>query len=145
MLNPKWTVCMCFDSRPVYSYHCRHNPCHASMMLPGTYWALVESILYSSWYLDTAHMDTDRHRLGKSGVEKGGKGKNRGKARKGCHCNLLAFTCISSHNATILLQLWGIFWPVCAVRRSKVGFDVMGISSNMCEQLEHVKKERLCC
>lgn len=75
--NSKWTLLhMCFGAHrnspisPVYSYHCRHNPCHASMMLPGTYWALVESILYSSWYLDAAHMDTDRNMLRESGVEK---------------------------------------------------------------------------
>lgn len=57
-------------------------PCHATMMLPGTYWALVESILYSSWYLDAAHMDTDKHRLGKSGAERAVGGRKRGKSRK---------------------------------------------------------------
>lgn len=73
-----WHCNICFSackSVPMYSYFSRHNPCHASMMLPGTYWALVESILYSSWYLDVAHMNTDRQRLGESGVEKEGKGR----------------------------------------------------------------------
>ena len=38
---------------------------------------MVESILYSSWYLDAAHMDTDRHRLGGSVVEGTAKGSKR--------------------------------------------------------------------
>lgn len=59
----QYYACAFFCARktvPCASYHRRDNPCHARMMLPLTYWALVESILYSSWYLDAAHMDTDR-------------------------------------------------------------------------------------
>lgn len=48
-------------------------PCHATMMLPGTYWAFVESILYSSWNLDAAHVDTGNHRLGEDESRKGKK------------------------------------------------------------------------
>lgn len=48
-------------------------PCHATMMLPGTYWAFVESILYSSWNLDAAHVDTGNHRLGEGESRKGKK------------------------------------------------------------------------
>lgn len=103
-VNTAKYVLWCSQISSVYSYYCRHNPCHATMMLPGTYWALVESILYSSWYLGTAHMDTDRHRFSREWDWESRKGKKR--ARKGCHSgyhwNWFAFTCILSQNATIL-------------------------------------------
>lgn len=82
-------------------------PCHATMMLPGTYWALVESILYSSWYLDAAHMDTDKHRLGKTGKSRwgsGGGGEGEGRREKAGEKNDAArvvFACIAVQGEAI--------------------------------------------
>lgn len=108
------------------------NPCHASMMLPGTYWALVESILYSSWYLDTVSMDTDRHRLGESGIKEAGKGRRGEGARKGCHSGCLSsfffvfFYLHHLHLETVsnhFLTLGKNMNTVCAARRTKMGSD----------------------
>lgn len=71
------------------------------MMLPGTYWALVESILYSSWYLDAAHMDTDKHRLGESAAERAGRGKEKGKEQEKDAAQD-AFCCILSQSKAVL-------------------------------------------
>lgn len=128
-------LCMCFGARktfpigPVHSYHRRHNPCHASMMLPGTYWALVESILYSSWYLDAAHMDTDRHRLGESGVKKAGKGKEMGKSEKRMQLQMpLQYIFIHLHLESECNHLITLRENLCAARRSKMGSDTMLVS-----------------
>lgn len=110
------------------------TPCHASMMLPGTYWALVESILYSSWYLDTVSMDTDRYRLGESGIKEAGKGRRGEGARKGCHSGCLCsflffFFFFKLHHLHLetesnhFLTLGKNMNTVCAARRTKMESD----------------------
>lgn len=99
MANPKWWLLhMCFGAcKKVQKFHAMQT-----MMLPGTYWALVESILYSSWYLDAAHMDTDKHKLGKKRGQESRKGKERGKSKKRLPLQFFPpFTCILSQNAVI--------------------------------------------
>lgn len=90
-------------------------------MLPETYWALVESILYSSWYLGAAHMDTDRHELGES---REGGGRKEGEERQGIHSGCrwrLQLTCIMSQHETE-----GAFeLSLMAVQQKKVGSDTV--------------------
>lgn len=72
-------------------------------------------------------MDTDKHRLGKSEVEKAGKGRRGERARKECHsgcrCNFFFFfihlhlESECSHFQTMRENLN----TVCAARRSKMG------------------------
>lgn len=115
-------------------------------MLPGTYWALVESILYSSWYLDAAHMDTDKHRLGKSGGRgsRWGRGEqSREKAGEKNDAAREAFPCIASQGKAIL-QAQGRIWEqeLCSGKiQNGIGWRILGWY--FYRKYQHVKKTRL--
>lgn len=114
-------------------------------MLPGTYWALVESILYSSWYLDAAHMDTDKHRLGKSGESRWGRGEaRREKAGKRNDAARDVFRCIASQGEAIS-QARGRIWEqkLCSAKiQNGIGWRILGWYFQWKYQLRYKKMQQ---
>lgn len=74
-------------------------------------------------------MDTDRHRLGESGVEKAGKGKERGKSEKRMQLRMPPqFICIHLHlesECNHFITLRENLRTVCAARRTEMGSDTV--------------------
>lgn len=65
-------------------------------------------------------MDTDKHRLGKSGAEETGRGKEKGKEQEKDAAQD-AFYCILSQSEAVFISTRKNMITDCAARRSKMG------------------------